>query len=234
MRRASPPASHTTDAALHAALLEALHASVTTSHFHHGATAARSPYAWRMAVGAWRESVFYTFYLCVRPTLYAGVYLLIFAIVSVVGPIASLALAAVWAGSWALRFLFGSSLAESVLMMDGDADADGSWDARKYPRCRPFDGKKGLAFETFVRDLVLLASVITILILKKRCSAQMLAATFILPEEVVRRVRLRLAVATSGTKSSTPSYIATSRTYNFVRCCMLRHAMTVVLLSSFW
>ena len=42
MRRASPPASHTTDAALHAALLEALHASVTTGHFHHGATAARS------------------------------------------------------------------------------------------------------------------------------------------------------------------------------------------------
>ena len=88
----------------------------------------------------------------VRPTLYAGVYLLIFAIVSVVGPIAPLAWAAVWAGSWALRFLFGSSLAESVLMMDGDADADGSWDARKYPRCRPFNGKKGPAFETFVRD----------------------------------------------------------------------------------
>jgi transposase InsO family protein len=110
------------------------------------------PYAWRMAVEAWRESAFYTFYLCVRPTCYAGVYLFIFAIVSVVGPVASLAWAAVWAGGWALRFLLGSTLAESVLMMDGDAEADGSWDARKYPRCRPFDGKKGQAFETFVRD----------------------------------------------------------------------------------
>ena len=65
------------------------------------------PYAWRMAVEAWRESAFYTFYLCVRPTCYAGVYLFIFAIVSVVGPVASLAWAAVWAGGWALRFLLG-------------------------------------------------------------------------------------------------------------------------------
>ena len=32
------------------------------------------PYAWRMAIGAWREGVFYTFYLlCVRPTFYAGI-----------------------------------------------------------------------------------------------------------------------------------------------------------------
>ena len=110
------------------------------------------PYAWWMAVGALREFVLHSFYLYVRPTLYAGVYLLIFAIVSVVGPVASLAWAAVWAGGWVLRSLLGSTFAESVLMMDGDAEADGSWDARKYPRCRPFDGKKGQAFETFVRD----------------------------------------------------------------------------------
>ena len=101
-----------------------------------------------MAVRAWREFAFYTFYVLLRPTVYAVVYVLIFFAVSAFGPIVLL----VWAGNWAFRRLFGASSTESMLMMDRDAEADGNWDARKYPRCRPFDGKKGQGFETFVRD----------------------------------------------------------------------------------
>jgi len=33
-----------------------------------------------------------------------------------------------------------------------DADDAGDWDARKYPKSRPFWGKRGVAFEQFVRD----------------------------------------------------------------------------------
>ena len=39
---------------------------------------------------------------------------------------------------------------ESAFMM---SSTDNDWDARKYPKCRPYFGKRGLAFESFVRDL---------------------------------------------------------------------------------
>ena len=40
---------------------------------------------------------------------------------------------------------------DSALMMAGDEEAN-DWDARKYPKCRPFMGKKGVQFEHFERD----------------------------------------------------------------------------------
>ena len=49
------------------------------------------------------------------------------------------------------RVLFGSHDLESALMMEGD-DESGDWDARKYPKARPSFGRKGIAFETFVRN----------------------------------------------------------------------------------
>ena len=46
----------------------------------------------------------------------------------------------------------GSGLpADSVLMLAGDEDVQ-DWDARKYPKSRPYLGQKGILFENFVRD----------------------------------------------------------------------------------
>ena len=55
-----------------------------------------------------------------------------------------------------LPFLFGRivsrpALVDSALMLAGDDEVN-DWDARKYPKCRPFMGKKGVQFENFVRD----------------------------------------------------------------------------------
>ena len=36
-------------------------------------------------------------------------------------------------------------------MLSGE-ESLGDWDARKYPKCRPFHGKKGVQWENFVRD----------------------------------------------------------------------------------
>ena len=46
---------------------------------------------------------------------------------------------------------FEISGADSVLMMVGDTDIE-DWDARKYPRCKPFRGQKGIAWEKFLQD----------------------------------------------------------------------------------
>ena len=44
----------------------------------------------------------------------------------------------------------GHRRVDSCLMMDGDVVTD--WDGRKYPECPPYKGKKGQAWETFIRD----------------------------------------------------------------------------------
>ena len=46
---------------------------------------------------------------------------------------------------------FEISGADSVLMMVGDTDIE-DWDARKYPRCKPFRDQKGIAWEKFLQD----------------------------------------------------------------------------------
>ena len=38
-----------------------------------------------------------------------------------------------------------------ALMLSGDEDVN-DWDARKYPRCKPYYGKKGMQWNNFVRD----------------------------------------------------------------------------------
>ena len=43
------------------------------------------------------------------------------------------------------------STIESAFMMSGDDDPN-DWDARKYPRCKPYYGKKGVQWNNFVRD----------------------------------------------------------------------------------
>ena len=40
---------------------------------------------------------------------------------------------------------------DSVLMITGE-ESLGEWDARKYPKCRPFMGQKGVPWENFKRD----------------------------------------------------------------------------------
>ena len=40
---------------------------------------------------------------------------------------------------------------DSVLMITGE-ESLGEWDARKYPKCRPFVGQKGVPWENFKRD----------------------------------------------------------------------------------
>ena len=55
-----------------------------------------------------------------------------------------------------LPFLFGRivsrpELVDCALMLAGDDEVN-DWDARKYLKCRPFVGKKGVQFENFVRD----------------------------------------------------------------------------------
>ena len=40
---------------------------------------------------------------------------------------------------------------DNVLMITGE-ESLGDWDARKYPKCRPFMGEKGVPWEIFKRD----------------------------------------------------------------------------------
>ena len=49
------------------------------------------------------------------------------------------------------RIVSRPALVDSALMLAGDDEVN-DWDARKYPKCRPFMGKKGVQFENFVRD----------------------------------------------------------------------------------
>ena len=39
---------------------------------------------------------------------------------------------------------------DDVFMM---SSTDNDWDARKYPKCKPYFGKRGVDFDNFVRDL---------------------------------------------------------------------------------
>ena len=91
------------------------------------------------------------FYCVVRPVCLLIAYLFTFSVGTVSLPIWLLVITF---NALLRRFMrvFGyNDTCESALMMDGDAD-NADWDARKYPKCRPFHGQKGVAFEKFVQD----------------------------------------------------------------------------------
>ena len=63
--------------------------------------------------------------------------------------------------NWKLGFpnmtelLMNTSTQDSVLMMtsDGDDPNIAKWDSRRYPKCPPFNGRKGHPFEVFIRNI---------------------------------------------------------------------------------
>ena len=73
-------------------------------------------------------------------------------LLSAPSPIATIVLLSLFlAIVWLFRSRWHRDAEDSALMMAGDEDAN-DWDARKYPKCKPFLGKKGVQFDKFVQD----------------------------------------------------------------------------------
>jgi hypothetical protein len=50
------------------------------------------------------------------------------------------------------RWFGPSPVVDYAFMLMGDDDVDNNWDARKFPKCKPFHGGKGALWERFVDD----------------------------------------------------------------------------------